>query len=95
MTSIDLARLDINQLQDLVGNAQTEIASREKQRRKDLRSELERRVAEDGYKMADIGTSFQFRTIGDSPLSAFAVTMPAWRAGSDDEWQEVPAYWPA
>ena len=54
MISIDLARLDINQLQDLVGNAQTEIASREKQRRKDLRSELERRVAEDGYKMADI-----------------------------------------
>ena len=54
MTSIDLARLDINQLQDLVGNVQTEIAARAKQRRKDLRSELERRVAADGYKMADI-----------------------------------------
>ena len=54
MTSIDLARLDIDQLQNLVGDAQTEIASREKQRRKDLRSELERRVAADGYKMPDI-----------------------------------------
>ena len=54
MTSIDLARLDITQLQDLVGNAQSEMASREKQRRKDLRSELERRVAADGYKMGDI-----------------------------------------
>ena len=54
MTSIDLARLDITQLQDLVGNAQSEMASREKRRRKDLRSELERRVAADGYKLGDI-----------------------------------------
>ena len=41
-----------------------------------------------------VGTSFQFRTIGDSPLSAFAVTMPPWPAGSDDEWVEVAAHWP-
>ena len=54
MTSIDLARLDIDQLQNLVGNVQNEIASRAKQRRKDLRSELERRVTAEGYKMGDI-----------------------------------------
>ena len=41
-----------------------------------------------------VGTSFQFRAIGDSPLSAFAVTMPPWPAGSGDEWREVPAHWP-
>ena len=40
------------------------------------------------------GTSFQFRATGDSPLSAFAVTMPPWPAGSDDEWVEVEPYWP-
>ena len=40
------------------------------------------------------GTSFQFRATGDSPLSAFAVTMPSWPAGSDDEWVEVAPYWP-
>ena len=41
-----------------------------------------------------VGTSFQFRTIGDSPLSAFAVTMPPWHAGSGDEWREVAGHWP-
>ena len=41
-----------------------------------------------------VGTSFQFRALGDSPLSAFAVTMPPWPAGSDDEWVEVEAHWP-
>ena len=40
------------------------------------------------------GTSFQFRVTGDSPLSAFAVTMPPWPDGSDDEWVEVEPYWP-
>ena len=40
------------------------------------------------------GTSFQFRATGDSPLTAFAVTMPPWPAGSDDEWVEVEPYWP-
>ena len=40
-----------------------------------------------------VGTSFQFRSLGDSPLSAFAVTMPPWPAGSDDEWREVAAHW--
>ena len=38
------------------------------------------------------GTSFRFRATGDSPLSAFAVTMPPWPAGSDDEWVEVAPY---
>ena len=54
MANIDLSGLNIDQLTDLVGKAQSEMASREKQRRKDLRSELERRVAADGYKLGDI-----------------------------------------
>ena len=54
MADIDLSGLNIDQLTDLVGKAQTEVASREKQRRKDLRSELERRLAADGYKLGDI-----------------------------------------
>ena len=41
-----------------------------------------------------VGTSFQFRSLGGSPLSAFAVTIPPWPARSDDEWKEVPAHWP-
>ena len=54
MASIDLERLDIDQLAELLTKVQTEITSREKGNRKELRSELERRVAADGYKMADI-----------------------------------------
>ena len=54
MTSIDLNNLDIEQLTELLGKAQTEMATREKYGPRDLRAELERRVAADGYKMADI-----------------------------------------
>ena len=54
VTSIDLKSLDIEQLPELLAKAQTELASREKQGRRDLRAELERRVAADGYKIADI-----------------------------------------
>ena len=54
MADIDLSGLNIDQLTDLVGKAQSEMASRERQRRKDLRSELERRVTAEGYKMGDI-----------------------------------------
>ena len=54
MASIDLERLDIEQLTKLLGKAQAEISACEKQNRKDLRAELERRVASDGYKMAEI-----------------------------------------
>ena len=54
MADIDLSNLNIDQLTDLVGKAQSEMASREKLRRKDLRSELERRVTAEGYKMRDI-----------------------------------------
>ena len=54
MADIDLSRLNIDQLTALVGNAQTEVATRGKQRRKELRSELERRIAADGYKLGDI-----------------------------------------
>ena len=45
MASIDLESLDIEQLAELLTKAQTEIASREKGNRKELRAELERRVA--------------------------------------------------
>ena len=54
MTEIDIAELSIEGLTDLLGKAQSEMASRERQRRKDLRAELERRVAAEGYKMNDI-----------------------------------------
>ena len=54
MADIDLSTFNIDQLTDLVGKAQSEMASRERQRRKDLRSELERRVVAEGYKMGDI-----------------------------------------
>ena len=54
MAEIDLSGLNIDQLTDLVGKAQSEMASRERKRRKDLRSELERRIASEGYKMGDI-----------------------------------------
>ena len=54
MASIDLESLDIEQLPELLAKAQTELASREKQGRMDLRAELERRAAVEGYKMADL-----------------------------------------
>ena len=54
MTSIDLKSLDIKQLPELLAKAQAELASREKQNRKDLRAELERRITAEGYKMADL-----------------------------------------
>ena len=54
MPSIELTGLDIEQLAELLNNAQAEIASREKQNRKNLRADLERRVAAEGYRLADI-----------------------------------------
>ena len=54
MADIDLSRLNIEQLTALVGKAQSEVASREGKRRKDLRSELERRIVAAGYKLGDI-----------------------------------------
>ena len=54
LASINLESLDIEQLADLLGKAQAEMASREKGNRKELRAELERRVAAEGYKMTDI-----------------------------------------
>ena len=58
MANIDLSGLNIDQLADLVTQTQTEMASREKRRRKDLRNELERRVTAEGYKMGDIFPEF-------------------------------------
>ena len=54
MPLINLESLDIDQLAGLLTNAQAEMASREKENRKELRAELERRVAAEGYKMSDI-----------------------------------------
>ena len=64
MASIDLESLDIDHLAELLAKAQTEITSREKGNRKELRAELERRVAADGYRMADI-----FPELGAASLS--------------------------
>ena len=38
-----------------------------------------------------LGTRFQFRSFGDGPLSAVAVTMPPWPG--DDEAQPVDGTW--
>ena len=54
MSDINLSGLNIEQLTALVGKAQSEVASREGKRRKDLRSELERRIDAAGYKLGDI-----------------------------------------
>ena len=54
MATIEIAGLDIEQLADLLEKAQAELAARERRRRKDFRSELERRVAAEGYKMGDL-----------------------------------------
>ena len=54
MADINLSGLNIDQLTELVSKAQSEVASREGKRRKDLRSELERRIAAQGYKLGDI-----------------------------------------
>jgi mannose-6-phosphate isomerase-like protein (cupin superfamily) len=40
-----------------------------------------------------LGVAFQFRTLGDEPLSAVAVTMPPWPG--DDEAEPVEGIWAA
>ena len=64
MDKIDLKGLNVDELNELVGKVQTEMASREKRKRQDLRAELERRVAAEGYKMGDI-----FSELGNAPSS--------------------------
>ena len=54
MTSIDLAGLDNEGLFELLGTVHTEMASRERQHRKNLRDELENRQTAEGYKLADL-----------------------------------------
>ena len=54
MPSIELTGFGNEQLTELLSKAQAELASREKQNRMDLRAELERRVAAEGYGLADI-----------------------------------------
>ena len=72
MTSPDLTGLNIDQLTDLLEKAQTEMASREREKRKDLRAELERRVVAEGYKLRDIfpelGTPESGRTRRKRPV---------------------------
>ena len=54
MTEINLAQLDIAELNGLIGKAQSEMASRETRKRRDLRTELDRRLRAEGYQLADI-----------------------------------------
>jgi mannose-6-phosphate isomerase-like protein (cupin superfamily) len=65
------------------------------------RGEMWRRDA-DGHEAVDaveagvsldipLGTSFQFRALGDEPLRAVGVTMPPWPG--DDEAERVPGRW--
>ena len=65
MDEINLKGLNVDQLGDLITRVQTEMASREKTKRQDLRRELERRVAAEGYKMGDI-----FPELGGGTASA-------------------------
>ena len=59
MATFELSALNLEQLTELLGNAQPEMAARARQRRKDPRSELERRVAAEGYSEADIFREFR------------------------------------
>lgn len=54
MDQFDLRGLDVNQLEELQRKAQTEIVARNEQKCRELREQLERRVAAEGYKMSDI-----------------------------------------
>ena len=54
VASIDLDKLDIGQLADLLDEAHAEMAAREKRNHKELRAELVRRVAAEGYRLADV-----------------------------------------
>ena len=40
-----------------------------------------------------LGVAFQFRTLGEAPMAAVAVTMPPWPG--DDEAELVEGIWPA
>ena len=40
-----------------------------------------------------VGTRFQFRTVGDAPLEAVAVTMPPWPG--EDEAVDAEPFWPS
>ena len=88
MASIDLKSLDIEQLPELLAKAQTELASREKQGRKDLRAELERRVAADGYKMADI-----FPELGAGAASGARRKPPAKYRDPQNPDQDLERHW--
>lgn len=54
MASLGFTGLGIEPPTQLLSNVQAEMAAREKRNRKDLRAELERRVAAEGYELADI-----------------------------------------
>jgi len=54
MVSLDLTGLGIEPLTRPLSDARAEVAAGEKRSRKDLRAELERRVAPEGCELADI-----------------------------------------
>ena len=54
MIEINLSNLDTEELDGLIGKAQSEIASRETQKRRDLRTELDHRIRSEGYQLSDI-----------------------------------------
>lgn len=54
VATVELSEASIDQLRDVVGTAQAEMASRERQCRNDLWSVLELRVGSKGYKRGDI-----------------------------------------
>ena len=88
MQSIDLKGLDIDQLTALFGNVQTEMASREKRKRQELRSELERRMAAEGYKLNDI---FPEAGGGGQPAGRRQKMPPKYRnpQNSDETWTGI------
>ena len=54
MNEIDITRLDIDQLTELHDKVQGELASRERQKRVELRAHVERRLAAEGYTLNGI-----------------------------------------
>ena len=54
MSAIDLANFSKKQLDSLASDAQTEIVSRERTRRSDLRRSLEDEIKANGYRLSDL-----------------------------------------
>ena len=72
MASIDLNRFDIGQLADLPAKAHADMASREEGNRRELRTEIGRRVAAEGHQLADV-----FSELGTTSSSSGRRKRPA------------------